>query len=159
MYSDNKRGYKTEFRMDGYEIYSHPSPFEGERWYSIYVEGGGPIKRDIISLDDAKEDLFVVLQKNGRSGDDEILDVIGADDSAISVGSAIDKEYGEVVAGIRRPGIEQMMAGGPEGRDLLMRNMGISKGSVCSGFGTDMSYIKSVTRPENGIFKNMSRVR
>jgi len=154
----DKRGFRTEFKHNGFEIYSHPCPFEGERWYSIYRSNGDPFKRDIDSLEEAKEELFTIEYRIGDTGDDEILNAIGADESSVNIGSAIEKEYGDVVDGIRRPGLDQVLVGGPGGGHRLMQSMGVNKGSVCSGFGTDMSYVKSVAKTDNDIFKNMSRV-
>jgi len=160
------------FEHDGYKIYSHPGHIEDERMFSVCGQRGEVIMGNRRDLEDAKEDLFVFVQTGEdvdsidfdrywarkKVGDDGLLDAIGADESSRSVDRAIDKEYGEVMRGVRSPGLDQVLVGGPGGGERLMKSMGVNKGSVSSGFGTDMSYVKSVTKTDNNIFKNMARV-
>lgn len=154
MHLANKNGYKIEYQKGGLEIYYHPSPFNGERWYSVYMEHGDPIRRDISSYDEAEDFLFEFLERYD-TGDDEILRTIGSDISSPNINRAIDKEIRDVT-GIdnsnKRPGMDQILKGGPISTKYFMRNMGLDKDNISKTFGKDMNYIRNLTDPKSGIF-------
>jgi len=154
MHREDRCGFRTEkqFRQYNLEIYSHPSPFGDERWYSIYMIGGGPVRRDIPHYDEAIDEVLRFGERMG-SGDDEILDAIGADDSAISVDRAITKEYGEVVEGVRHRGFGSY--DDKNGAKYVMDSLRLDVSGVTKGFGADLDYVKQVSSPNQEHFKRM----
>lgn len=145
------KDHHVEYRGNGLEIYSHPSPF-GDRWYSVYIEHGDPIRRDIPSYEEAEDVLFDYVEMCG-TGDDEILGAIGADVSYANVDRAIKKEIKDITRSgetYDRPGMGQILKGGPISTKEFMGSMGLGRDNISRAFGSDMTYVRNLTNP-NGM--------